>query len=206
MTENLIMKGCKGMFTEGKKEKLAAKISSLPDEQVEAVEKYLLELTDMQLNRSETGEKYLTFLCDNQSFGINILQISQIIQVPQITPLPNFVPYIRGMVNLRENVIPIMDLRLRLGKPEKQYNAQTCILIVTVADKPFGLIVDAVNNVETIRNEEINDPPRQGGGESSYLIGIAKKESIILILDVATLLAPEELDSLIAVSKETDSK
>lgn len=194
------------MLMERRKEKLAAKISSLQDEQVEAVEKYLLMLTDIQLNRSETGEKYLTFLCDNQLFAINILQISQIIQVPQITPLPNFAPYIRGMVNLREDMIPIMDLRLRLGQPEKQYDAQTCILIVTVADSSFGLIVDAANNVETIQNEEINDPPGQGGGESSYLIGIAKRESVILILDAAALLAPAELDSLIAVSKETDSK
>lgn len=186
------------MLVEERKQQLALQISNLSNDQVEAVETYLLELFNVQTDYSETGKKYLAFLCGDQLFGIHVSQVVQIIQVLPITPLPNSIPHIKGVVNVREDMIPVVDLRLRLGKPETVYDSRTCIVIVTVRSRPLGLIVDAVNDVETICDADIYELPKQGESEMNYLTGIAKRESVILLLDTNFLLETEELDSLLA--------
>lgn len=194
------------MLTEENKQALIAKISKLSDSQLEAVERYVSELDKAKKGASETEKKYLIFQCAEQLFGINISQVVQIIQVPRITPLPNFVPYIKGVISIREYIVPIIDLRLRLGKPEIEYNSQTCILIVAIENGTFGLIVDSVCDVEMIRNDEIYDPPKQGDAESTCLTGIAQKDSVILLLDVKSLMAADELESINNISEEMNIK
>ena len=94
-------------------------------------------------------------------------------------------------------MIPVMDLRLRLGNTETPYNNHTCIVIVDIQGRSFGLIVDAVNDVERIPEHEICPPPTQTNCDASYLEGIAKREHIILILSIDYLLSENEINSIL---------
>ncbi len=181
---------------------IAFQISRLPEDQIQAVGEYIRELTQTQEEQTGISQKYLTFWCDDQLFGICIAQIMQIIQVPPITPLPNASLHIKGVICMRDDIIPILDLRLCLGKAERDYDSHTCIIIVTVHDRSFGLVVDSVNDVETIQDSELYDPPVQNGCSTGYLTGIAKKEHTILLLDTAFLVHLENTETLWDMSKE----
>lgn len=187
------------MLTQEKRDVLLEKIASLSDEQLERLDQQLDQL--LEENDSTTEQRYLTFQCGGQTFGIHISHIRQILQLPQITPLPGFADYIKGVVSLRQDMIPTMDLNLRMGKPEPPHTSLTTLLVVSLGERPFGLIIDAVNNVEQIAEEDIQPLPKQGERDCAYLIGVAKKETAILILDVAELLGPEELASLSLASE-----
>lgn len=191
------------MLSEEKRETLLENISSLPDDKLRELEEHLAELLK---SGSDAEQRYLTFQCGEQTFGIHISRVRQIIQLPPITPLPGFAPYIKGVVSLREEMIPTIDLRLRLGKPEAQTSSMMTLLIVALDDGvSFGLIIDAVNNVEEIFDEDIQPlPVQQGDHSTAYLRGVTKKETAVLIMDVAALLVPDELDSLCAVSEKAE--
>lgn len=189
------------MNMEEKRAALVEKISSLSDEQLKAMEEHLTELLQTD---GRTEQRYLTFQCGGQTFGIHISNIRQILQLPEITPLPGFAPYVKGMVSLRNEMFPAIDLRLRLGKPEAEDETMMTLLIVAPDDgTSFGLIIDSVNNVEDISDEEIQPlPTQQSGSRTAYLLGIAKKETAILIMDISALLLPGELDSISIASEQ----
>lgn len=167
-------------------------------------EELSLELTELQNNQEDLLEKYLTFWCGGQVFGISIAQVVQIIQVQEITPLPDFPSYIKGVICLRDEVIPIIDTRLRLGKPEKAYDDHTCVIIISVQDHSFGLVVDGVETVEDIPADEVKQPPANSTNQSRYLMGIAQRESVILLLDVAFLLGSEEVSALLEIQDKKE--
>lgn len=162
-----------------------------------------LELTELQSDQVDQLEKYLTFWCGEQLFGISIAQVVQIIQMQSITPLPEFPPYVKGVICLRGEIIPIIDTRLRLGKPEVAYSDHTCIVIISVRDHSFGLVVDGVESVEDIADDEIKAPPTNAANQTNYLIGIAQRQSIILMLDVEFLLGAEEIAALVLAKDKT---
>ena len=152
---------------------------------------------DLNVNKNDSSDmktemdgKYLTFWIDNQIFGIAISDIDQIVSIQKITPMPQFPSYVKGVINLRGEIIPVIDVRLRFNKPEVPYNKITCIIIITIGKDQYGLIVDSVDEVVKIQDEEITAPPTISDNyENDYLSGIAKlKEKVVLLLDITAIL------------------
>ena len=131
--------------------------------------------------------KYLTFTLGSEEFGIEILKIKEIIGMMPITGLPNTSYYMKGVVNLREKVIPVIDLRLKFGLEEKKYNDRTCIIILELIRKTgsylIGIVVDSVSEVLSIKSDEIDDPPDFGNSiKTDYILGMAKTDGNVKIL------------------------
>lgn len=147
---------------------------------------------------SEMDGKYLTFFTEKQLFGVPIADVVQIVGMQEITQVPEFPSYAKGIINLRGSIIPVIDVRLRFGKPEKDYDERTCIIVTLIQETAIGFIVDAVDAVTSIDDENISSPPRVAGDYTgSYLTGIAKLEGrVVLLLDAQKLLSSEILTTL----------
>ncbi|MEM7604836.1 MAG: chemotaxis protein CheW, partial [Myxococcota bacterium] len=104
---------------------------------------------------SEDVDRYLTFTTDDMFYAFPIRNVTEIIGMQTITTVPDVPPFIKGVINLRGKVIPLMDVRLRLGLPGVEYNDRTCIIVVEVTDRSVGVIVDAVSDVLTIDTAQI---------------------------------------------------
>lgn len=181
-------------------DKLLEQLAKISPEQAEAIAQYLQEITGEQNNQSTNTDKYLTFWCGDQLFGIKIAQVVQIVQMMEITPLPDYISYIKGVLSIRGEMVPIMDLRLRLGKEEKNYDGQTCIILVRIDGRAFGLIIDGVDTVETIPKEDVCPPPQQSEHKANYLTGIVQREHIILILDMDFIVSEKEIGEILNAS------
>ena len=139
----------------------------------------------------------MTFMCCGQVFGIGIGQVIQIIRIPPITPLPDCSSYMKGVIAVRDEMIPVMDLRTRLGKDTEVDCNKNCIVIITVQGRSIGMIVDSISNVETILPEEICQPPQQDNCKANYLIGIVKRETVILLVDADHLLTARDFEGVL---------
>lgn len=142
--------------------------------------------------------KFLTFIIGNEAYGIGIQFVTEIIGILPIAELPELPDYIRGIINLRGKIIPVMDVRLRFKKPFHEYDGRTCIVVIDILDNTVGLIVDSVAEVITIADEEIVPPPSSStGNNNKYINGIGKVgNNVKLLLDCEKLLSPEDLDIL----------
>ena len=135
---------------------------------------------------------YLTFTLSNQIFGLDIASVTEIIGMQDITVLTDAPDYIKGIINLRGRIIPVIDGRLKLNMPEAGYNERTCIIIITIRGSLFGLIVDSVSEAITIEASDIVPPPDLSA--SKKISGIGKSaDKIILLLDGSMLLKEDEL-------------
>ena len=158
------------------------------------------------------GGKYLTFTLAKEEYGISILKVREIIKLLEITSIPKTPGYIKGVINLRGKIIPIMDLRLKFGLEEKEYNERTCIVVVEISlndiRKLMGLIVDTVSEVANLTTDQIEPPPEYGyQNNQQFLIGVGKtKDRVILLLEIEQILSREESVLLkeIKTGKETD--
>lgn len=141
-------------------------------------------------HQNEISEKFLTFWTDNQLFGISIADVVQIVGVQEITQVPEFPEYAKGIINLRGHIIPVLDMRLRLHKEEVPYNERTCIIVINIKENLLGLIVDAVDEVTKIQSQDISNPPKMSRDvTNTYLQGIAKLENkVVLLLDTEKIL------------------
>jgi purine-binding chemotaxis protein CheW len=141
--------------------------------------------------------QFLTFLLGKEEYGIEILKVQEIKQFTAITPLPNLPPHIRGVMNLRGTMVPVVDLRARFGMPVAEYGKFTVIVIVTVGTRSIGLVVDAVSDVVDITREGIEPPPELGSTiDTSFMSGMAKAgERLLLLLDIQRLLGADGLAS-----------
>jgi purine-binding chemotaxis protein CheW len=150
-------------------------------------------------NFDEASGRYLTFWTDNQLFGISIASVEQIVKMQKITSFPEFPDYAKGIIDLRGNIIPIIDVRLRLHKQEIPYNDRTCIIVTNIHQNLIGLIVDAVDEVTKLDEESISAPPKVSTDNTNvYLTGIAKSDGkIILLLDSEKILENDELAEII---------
>jgi len=152
--------------------------------------------------------KHLVFLLGGSSYGIPILEVSDINGLMEITPIPKAPSFIKGVINLRGKVIPVMDLRLKFGMPEKEYDKQTCIIIINLtinnAKKQMGVVVDTVSEVFDIPLSEIEAPPSYGTSiEENFLNGIGKvKGKLVVLLDIAKVLHSAEVIKLL--NKDTE--
>lgn len=154
------------------------------------------EQEDLSGNPEE--EKYLTFWTDKELFGIPISDVVQIISMQQITPLPDFPDYAKGVINLRGNIIPVIDMRIRLRKPEAEYNESTCIIVTNIQSTYIGFIVDTVDEVVDIGNDCISAAPKVSKEVTNrYLTGIGQVgEKVVLLLDLSKILSENEFEQV----------
>jgi len=148
---------------------------------------------------SNRDGKYLTFTMDNEEYGIGILKIKEIIGMMSITTVPQTPQFVKGVINLRGKVIPVVDLRLRFGIDSIDYNERTCIIVVEIECESgmvlIGIVVDAVSEVLNIKGGDIEDTPTFGTKlNTEYILGMAKMEGgVKILLDIDKVLSNEEV-------------
>jgi purine-binding chemotaxis protein CheW len=146
--------------------------------------------------------KYLTFSLEGEEYGIGILKIKEIIGMMEITPVPKTPGFVKGVINLRGKVIPVIDLRIRFGMPQDEYSERTCIIVVEVEGQfgtiLMGIVVDAVSEVMNIKGEDIEPTPNFGTKLSTeYILGMAKTDSKVrILLDIDKVLNNAEIMAL----------
>lgn len=149
----------------------------------------------------QTG-KYLTFILKNEEYGIGILKVKEIIGMMPITSVPRTPEFVKGVVNLRGKVIPVIDLRLKFSMESIDYSERTCIIVVEVDSESgtvlIGIVVDAVSEVLNIREQEIEETPAFGNRlNTEYILGMAKMEGAVkILLDIDKVLNPQEIEWL----------
>jgi len=131
--------------------------------------------------------KYLTFSLGSEEYGVDIMKVREIIGIMEITAVPHTPEYIKGVINLRGRVIPILELRLHFGLELKEYDDRTCIIVVEViggnSNIMIGMLVDSVSEVVNIEEEEIEPPPDFGGAtETENILGMGKVKGEVKIL------------------------
>lgn len=157
------------------------------------------EKTDIQQDRSGRAGKYLTFSLAGEEYGINILKIKEIIGLLPITTVPQTPRFVKGVINLRGKVIPVIDLRLKFGMEPMAYGERTCIVVVetegTSGTILIGNVVDSVSEVLNIKGEDIEDPPAFGTRlDTSAILGMAKADGDVkILLDIDEVLNVEAL-------------
>jgi purine-binding chemotaxis protein CheW len=146
--------------------------------------------------------KYLTFSLADEEYGIGILKVKEIIGMMSITTVPQTPEFVRGVINLRGKVIPVMDLRLKFGIDPIEYTDRTCIIVVEMSGDAgtlqIGVVVDSVSEVLNIKTEEIEDTPTFGASlNTEYILGMAKIEGgVKILLDINRVLKQEEIADL----------
>ncbi len=144
--------------------------------------------------------KYLTFSLGNELYGIEIKHVTEIVGLQPITEVPELPDYIKGIMNLRGKIIPLMDVRLRFKKPFRDYNDRTCVIVIDIDDLSIGLIVDSVSEVISIADSEIVPPPELNKVGNRYIKGIGKVgNEVKLLLDCDKLLLEDEANCLTSI-------
>ena len=134
------------------------------------------------------NDKYLTFLLGEEEFGIEIKYVLEIIKIQAITDMPEVENHVKGYVDLRGNIIQVNDMRLMLGKEEKEYDDKTCIIVMDIDGHTVGFIVDSVSEVLSISKDNLNQPASINGREHRFIKSIARiNETIKLIIDCKQL-------------------
>ncbi len=143
-------------------------------------------------------ERYLTFYLGDEQYGIAIDKIKEIIAIMKVTNVPNTPLYMRGVINLRGSIIPVVDTRLRFNMDEREPDMHTAIIIVEVEKTNIGFIVDRVEEVSSIDSSNLSAPPKFGGKvDTDFICNVAQVEdSVVMILDVLKLFEADELVSL----------
>jgi purine-binding chemotaxis protein CheW len=136
---------------------------------------------------AELAGKYLTFALGNEEYGLPVLKVREIIKVMDITQVPQVPGHVRGVINLRGKVIPVIDLRLKFGFPPQDYTERTCIIVVDVAlagtNVMMGIVVDSVSEVLNVAGAEIDQAPEFGDRVTTdYMLGLAKVKGTVKIL------------------------
>ncbi len=153
-----------------------------------------------------TTGKYLTFSLENEEYGIGILKVKEIIGMMPITSVPRTPDFIKGVINLRGKVIPVIDLRLKFNMASIPYDERTCIIVVEIdlesSTVLIGIVVDAVSEVLNIQETEIEETPKFGTSlDTDYILGMAKKDGEVkILLDIDRVLSQEEVTQLEKVS------
>jgi purine-binding chemotaxis protein CheW len=180
--------------------------------------------TSPVLDATSRGGKFLTFYLADEEYGVEILKVQEIIGMQPITRVPRTPLFIRGVINLRGKVIPIMDLRERFGMAaaettDEAANALRCIIVVHVAGPqgpngdtrlvPVGIVVDRVSEVSAIASDDVEDAPSFGAGvKTEYLLGLGKAKTadgqgrVKLLLDIDRVLATDELAAVTTLETE----
>lgn len=165
-------------------------------------------MTSIDLSSTEANEnKFLSFKIGREEFGVEILRVREIIGVIDVTPLPQTPDYVKGVINLRGKIIPVIELRTKFGLEPKEYTEETCIIVVEVSDGGeehfhMGVIVDSVNEVLDIPRDHIEPAPRFGNSlNTSYIFGMGKvKKQVLILLDIDRVMTFSDLNDLAEVA------
>jgi len=153
-------------------------------------------------------DKYLTFRLGDESFGIEIRYVTEIVSIQKITSVPDLPAFVKGAINLRGQVIPVIDLRLRFGMPPREYDERTCVVITRLEDITVGMVVDMVSEVLVIPPADMSPPPSMSkGGASRFVQGLGRVgDSVKIILTAGKMLRDDEMEAVAgaagAVAKE----
>ena len=152
---------------------------------------------------SSRGGKYLTFVLLKEEYGVDILCVREIIGTMDITSIPQTPPFVRGVINLRGKIIPVIDLRLKFGMQEKAVDKETCIIVVEAQDTLMGVMVDTVSEVMDIDAAQIEDAPSFGTQvDTSFIRGMGKVGGKVkILLDIEKVLSSAELVLVRAVAE-----
>ena len=159
------------------------------------------DLLDLEFGEyDEKKSKYMTFKSGNEYFGLKIQYVNEIIQIQAITKVPETENYIKGLINLRGKIIPVIDVRLRFGQEAFEYNDRTCIIVLQVNSTMVGLFVEKIADVVEIKDNDILPPPtisRTDQVNRKYIYGIGKVgDTVKLLLDPDKLLSDTDLSSV----------
>jgi len=160
----------------------------------------LTETVDQAVSAmAEREGKYLTFSLAEEEYGIGILKIKEIIGMMPVTPVPQTPDHVKGVINLRGKVIPVIDLRLRFGMESIEYDERTCIIVVEITGQAgtvqIGIVVDSVSEVLNIKGEDVEETPTFGTKlNTDYILGMAKMGGgVKILLDIDKVLSSEEI-------------
>jgi purine-binding chemotaxis protein CheW len=151
-----------------------------------------------EMEEDTQKDRFLTFSLDKESYGIEIKYVTEIIGIQAITEIPELPEHIKGIINLRGKIIPVMDVRLRFKKEPREYNDRTCVIVVDIKEISIGLIVDSVSEVITIPEQDVVEPPQMNKGFNNRYIKMIGKvgNDVKLLLDCEKLLTEDELENL----------
>lgn len=166
-----------------------------PVERAPEPQRTQLEQALPAVKKSQQSQQFLTFLLEDQEYGLEIFKIREIRGYAPITPIPNVPPHVRGVMNLRGTVLPVIDLRMKFHLPQVEYNKFTVIVIATVGKKTVGLLVDAVSDVLMVGRDEIRDAPDFGAAvDTRFINGVFQsREHLTVALNLEELLSECEL-------------
>ncbi len=141
------------------------------------------------------GGKFLTFFLGGEEYGVEILKVQEIIGMMAITPVPRTPAFVRGVINLRGKIIPIVDLRTKFGMQAAEQTGETCIIVVQTRGVAMGIIVDRVSEVLDIGSEDIEEAPSFGTAvDTAFILGLGKSQGRVkLLLDIDRVLSSEDL-------------
>lgn len=153
---------------------------------------------DRKGERAEEENQYVTFVIGEETYGVEVLKVQEIIGMTQITHVPNAMSFMKGVINLRGSVVPVVDMRIKFTMTEREYDAFTVIIIVEVRGRMIGMIVDSVSDVVSIPVKGIQDTPHFSAKiETDFIMGIGQiEEKLVIILDVDRIMSSEELTEL----------
>jgi len=139
-------------------------------------------------------DMYLTFRLGDEDYAIEIRYVTEIVGMQRITEVPDMPGYVKGVVNLRGQVIPVIDMRLRFNMIDRPYDERTCIIVINIKNRQVGLVVDTVNEVRMIEEMNVSPVPKAGGNSMDYISGLGKVgEEVKILLDTNRLLFEQEL-------------
>lgn len=153
---------------------------------------------NLEFEEDTQKSRYLTFSIGKETYGVEIKYVIEIIGIQTITEIPELPEYIKGIINLRGKIIPVMDVRIRFKKEPIEYNDRTCVIIVDINDTSIGLIVDKVAEVIIIPDQDIVEPPQMNKvNKNRYIKNMGKVgDDVKLLLDCEKLLTEDELEEL----------
>jgi purine-binding chemotaxis protein CheW len=152
----------------------------------------------MSANATKSAEdpilQWVTFRLENESYGINVMQVQEVLRYTEIAPVPGAPPYVLGIINLRGNVVTVIDTRSRFALPHAETTDQTRIVIIEAENQVVGILVDAVAEVVYLRQSEIETTPNVGNDESAKFIqGVChKNDELLILVDLEKLMSDEE--------------
>ena len=159
-------------------------------------------IQDAQSTEHTGTMQLVSFHLGEEVYGIEIVKVREIILMGEITRVPQTPPFVKGLINLRSTVIPVIDLRIRFDLTANDYTSESRIMVIDVSGKTIGIIVDAVSEVLRVSNNQIAPPPPTVAGlEQEYLTGLVKLENqLLMLLDVDKMLGKEDTETLDAIS------
>ena len=157
---------------------------------------------------TDRAGKYLSFILGDEEYGIEILTVREIMGIMVITTVPHVPHFVKGVINLRGSVIPVVDLRLKFSMLEREYDKETCIIVVNLHNRLMGIIVDTVSEVLDIKEDEIDNSPNFGTSvETDFILGMGKvKEKVIILLNIDKVLTSEQLTTIQSVVKTPEKE